>query len=46
VPISLPISEIQRLTNQSITGTLYEDQSYENNNNDQLKTKVEKMAKS
>ena len=42
VPISLPISEIQRLTNQSITGTLYEDQSYENNNNDQLKTKVEK----
>ena len=27
VPISLPISEIQRLTNQSITGTLYEDQS-------------------
>ena len=42
VPISLPISEIQRLTNQSITGTLYEDQSYENNDNDQLKTKVEK----
>lgn len=42
IPISLPISEIQRLTNQSITGTLYEDQSYENNDNDQLKTKVEK----
>ncbi len=42
VPISLPISEVQRLTNQSITGTLYEDQSYENNDNDQLKTKVEK----
>lgn len=42
LPISLPISEIQRLTNQSITGVLYEDQSYENNNNDQLKTKVEK----
>lgn len=42
LPISLPISEIQRLTNQSITGVLYEDHSYENNNNDQLKTKVEK----
>lgn len=42
VPISLPISEIQRVTNQSITGVLYEDQSYENNDNDQLKTKVEK----
>ncbi|MBP7173531.1 MAG: DUF4403 family protein [Cloacibacterium sp.] len=42
IPMSLPISEIQRLTNRSIVGTLYEDQSYENNNNDQLKTKVEK----
>ncbi len=42
IPVSLPISEIQRLTNKSITGTFYEDQSYENNNNDQLKTKVQK----
>jgi hypothetical protein len=28
--------------NQQITGVLYEDQDFENNNSDQLKTKVEK----
>lgn len=42
IPMSLPISEIQRLVNLQIAGTLYEDLSYEDNNNDQLKTKVEK----
>lgn len=42
IPVNLPISEIQRLVNQQITGVLYEDVSYDNNNNDQLKTKVEK----
>ena len=42
IPVNLPISEIQRLVNQQITGVLYEDQDFENNNSDQLKTKVEK----
>ena len=42
IPVNLPISEIQRLVNQQITGVLYEDQDFENNNNYQLKTKVEK----
>lgn len=41
IPVALPISEIQRLVNQQITGVIYEDQSFENNN-DQLKTKIEK----
>ena len=42
IPVTLPVSEIQRLVNQQITGTLYNDQSFEDNNNDQLKTSVEK----
>lgn len=42
IPVNLPISEIQRLVNQQITGVLYDDQDFENNKNDQLKTKVEK----
>lgn len=42
IPVNLPIIEIQRLVNQQITGVLYEDQDFENNNNDQLKTKIEK----
>lgn len=42
IPIALPVSEIQRLVNQQFTGVIYEDNDFENNNNDQLKTKVEK----
>lgn len=42
IPVDLPMTEIQRLVNQQITGALYEDQSYEDHNNDQLKTRVEK----
>ena len=42
IPVNLPVAEIQRLVNQQITGILYEDQDFENNNNDQLKTKIEK----
>lgn len=43
LPVSLPISEINSLVNQSIKGVLYEDQSYTDNNNDQFKIKVEKQ---
>ncbi len=44
LPVSLPISEINSLVNQSIKGILYEDQSYTDNNNDQFKVKVEKQG--
>lgn len=44
LPVSLPISEINSLINQSVKGVLYEDQSYTNNDNDQFKVKVEKQG--
>ena len=44
LPVSLPISEINSLINQSVKGILYEDQSYTDNNNDQFKVKVEKQG--
>lgn len=44
LPVSLPVSEINNLINQSVKGILYEDQSYTNNNNDQFKVKVEKQG--
>ena len=44
LPVSLPISEINNLINQSVKGVLYEDQSYTDNNNDQFKVKVEKQG--
>ncbi|MPS73190.1 MAG: DUF4403 family protein [Chryseobacterium sp.] len=44
LPVSLPISEINSLINQSVKGVLYEDQSYTDNNNDQFKVKVEKQG--
>lgn len=44
LPVSLPISEINSLVNQSIRGVIYEDKSYTDNNNDQFKIKVEKES--
>ncbi len=44
LPVSLPISEINNLVNQSIKGILYQDQSFTDHNNDQLKIKVEKQS--
>lgn len=44
LPVSLPISEINSLINQSVKGVLYEDQSFTDNNNDQFKVKVEKQG--
>lgn len=43
LPVSLPVSEIDNLINQSVKGVLYEDQSYMDNNNDQFKVRVEKQ---
>lgn len=44
LPVSLPISEINNLVNQSIKGVIYEDKSYTDNDNDQFKIKVEKES--
>jgi len=44
LPVSLPISEINSLINQSVKGVLYEDQSFADNKNDQFKVKVEKQG--
>ena len=44
LPVSLPVSEINNLINQSVKGVLYEDQSYTDNNNDQFKVRVEKQG--
>ena len=42
IPISIPISEIHSLINNSVHGVLYQDDSYTDNNNDQFKVKVTK----
>lgn len=44
IPLQIPISEIQSLVNQSVKGTIYEDLSFIDNNNDQFKIKVDKQA--
>ncbi len=44
IPIQLPISEIENLVNKSVTGTIYEDKSFTDNNNDQFKVKVNKLS--
>ncbi|MGB6084886.1 DUF4403 family protein [Moheibacter sp.] len=45
VPISIPVPEINNLINISVTGVLYEDNSYTDNDNDQFKVRVEKSDK-
>lgn len=42
VPVSISVPEINKLINNTVTGVLYEDKSFTDNNNDQFKTKVEK----
>ncbi len=42
LPISVSVANINSLINNSVTGVLYEDNSYTDNNNDQFKVKVEK----
>ena len=44
LPVSIPVAEVNRLVNQSVTGVIYEDNSYTDNNNDQFKVKVEKSG--
>lgn len=44
LPVSIPISEVNSIINQSVKGVLYQDDSYTDNNNDQFKVKVEKQG--
>src|SRR5690606_41808609 len=41
---AIPVAELQRLINKSLTGLLYEDKSYQDDNNDNLKAKVWKTG--
>lgn len=40
MPVRIPISEITNMVNNSVGNLIYEDNSYSDNNNDQLKIKV------
>lgn len=40
VPVSIPVGEISSLINKSVTGLIYEDDSFTDNDNDQFKVKV------
>lgn len=42
LPVSVSVANINSLINNSVTGILYEDNSYTDNNNDQFKVRVEK----
>jgi hypothetical protein len=44
LPISISIAEINNLINNSIKGTLYQDNSFTDNDNDQFKVKVDKYG--
>ena len=45
LPISISVSEVNNLINGSVTGVLFEDNSYTDNDNDQFKVRVEKSDK-
>lgn len=40
IPVRLHLSEINKMINESVKGLIYEDNSYEDNDNDQSKVKV------
>lgn len=44
LPISISVQEINTLLNNSVKGTIYEDNSYTDNGNDQFRVKVEKQG--
>ena len=45
LPVSIPVSEVNNLINGSVTGVLFEDNSFTDNDNDQFKVRVEKNDK-
>jgi len=44
LPVEIPISELENQINAQIKGLIYEDNSYEDDNNDNLKAKVWKLS--
>lgn len=44
LPIDIALSDVERLINNSVTGLIYEDNSYTDNDNDQFKVKVWKTG--
>jgi hypothetical protein len=44
VPVEIPVSEIENQLNAKIRGLIYEDNSYEDEDNDNLKAKVWKIS--
>lgn len=40
LPLSIPIEDINSLVNYTVSGVIYEDNSYTDNDNDQFKVKV------
>ncbi|SEJ11406.1 protein of unknown function [Dyadobacter sp. SG02] len=44
VPIEIPVAEIEKQINNQIKGLIYDDNSYEDENNDNLKAKVWKIS--
>lgn len=44
LPVNIALSDVERLVNQSVTGLIYEDNSYTDNDNDQFKVKVWKTG--
>jgi hypothetical protein len=44
VPVEIPVAEIENQINAKIKGLIYEDNSYEDENNDNLKAKVWKLS--
>jgi hypothetical protein len=44
VPVEIPVAEIENQVNQKIKGLIYEDNSYEDDGNDNLKAKVWKIS--
>ena len=44
VPLIIKISELEKTLNKELSGVLYEDKSYSNNNNDNIKVAVSKSG--
>jgi len=44
VPVEIPVAEIEKQINNQIKGLIYDDNSYEDENNDNLKAKVWKIS--
>ena len=44
IPVEMPLIELERQINSQLNGLIYEDNSYDDNDNDNLKAKVWKMS--